>query len=116
LLLCGHRRRHQPVAPRDALIDCVQRGSRGPSWRCHFGPFARRHQHTREAWLHDQPLALSPPQAIQQLDPHHEGILHKLLSKPTQMPVIEAEDGTTLEPNHAELTKSAMEHGITGLS
>ena len=48
--------------------------------------------------------------------PHHEGILHKLLSKPTQMPVIQAEDGTTLEPDHAELTKSDMEHGITGSS
>lgn len=37
---------------------------------------------------------------IQHLDPHHESILHKLLSKTTEMPVIQVEDGMVLEPDH----------------
>ena len=37
---------------------------------------------------------------VQHLDPHHESILHKLLSKATEMPVIQAEDGMALEPDH----------------
>ena len=37
---------------------------------------------------------------VQHLDPHHESILHKLLSKTTEMPVIQVEDGMVLEPNH----------------
>jgi chemotaxis response regulator CheB len=30
---------------------------------------------------------------VQRLDPHHESILHKLLSKTTEMPVLQVEDG-----------------------
>ena len=37
---------------------------------------------------------------VQHLDPHHESILHKLLSKTTEMPVLQVEDGMVLEPNH----------------
>ncbi len=37
---------------------------------------------------------------VQHLDPHHESILHKLLSKATEMPVIQVEDGMALEPDH----------------
>jgi two-component system CheB/CheR fusion protein len=37
---------------------------------------------------------------VQHLDPHHESILHKLLSRATEMPVIQVEDGMALEPNH----------------
>jgi two-component system CheB/CheR fusion protein len=37
---------------------------------------------------------------VQHLDPHHESILHKLLSKTTEMPVIQAEDGMALKPDH----------------
>jgi two-component system CheB/CheR fusion protein len=37
---------------------------------------------------------------VQHLDPHHESILHKLLSKATEMPVIQVEDGMVLEPDH----------------
>src|ERR1017187_5844545 len=37
---------------------------------------------------------------VQHLDPHHESILHKLLSKTTEMPVMQVEDGMVLEPNH----------------
>ena len=37
---------------------------------------------------------------VQHLDPHHESILHKLLSKTTEMPVIQVEDGMVLEPDH----------------
>jgi hypothetical protein len=40
---------------------------------------------------------------VQRLDPHHESILHKLLSKTTQMPVLQVEDGMTLEPDHVYL-------------
>ena len=36
---------------------------------------------------------------VQHLDPHHESILHKLLSRATEMPVIQVEDGMVLEPN-----------------
>lgn len=48
-------------------------------------------------------LPLNPGMAfvlVQHLDPHHESILHKLLSKATEMPVIQAEDGMVLEPDH----------------
>ena len=37
---------------------------------------------------------------VQHLDPHHESILHKLLSRTTEMPVIQVEDGMVLKPNH----------------
>ena len=37
---------------------------------------------------------------VQHLDPLHESILHKLLSKTTEMPVIQVEDGMVLEPDH----------------
>jgi two-component system CheB/CheR fusion protein len=37
---------------------------------------------------------------VQHLDPHHESILHKLLSKATEMPVVQAEDGMALKPDH----------------
>ena len=37
---------------------------------------------------------------VQHLDPDHESILHKLLSRTTEMPVIQVEDGMVLEPNH----------------
>ena len=37
---------------------------------------------------------------VQHLDPHHESILHKLLSKTTEMPVVQVEDGMVLEPDH----------------
>ena len=37
---------------------------------------------------------------VQPLDPHHESILHKLLSKTTEMPLLQVEDGTVLGPDH----------------
>jgi two-component system CheB/CheR fusion protein len=37
---------------------------------------------------------------VQHLDPHHESILHKLLSKTTEMPVVQVEDGMVLEADH----------------
>jgi chemotaxis response regulator CheB len=37
---------------------------------------------------------------VQHLDPHHESILHKLLSRTTEMPVIQVEDGMALERDH----------------
>ena len=37
---------------------------------------------------------------VQHLDPRHESILHKLLSRTTEMPVVQAEDGMVLEPDH----------------
>jgi two-component system CheB/CheR fusion protein len=37
---------------------------------------------------------------VQHLDPHHESLLHKLLSRATEMPVIQVEDGMVLEPDH----------------
>ena len=37
---------------------------------------------------------------VQHLDPHHESILHKLLSRTTEMPVIQVEDGVVLERDH----------------
>ncbi len=37
---------------------------------------------------------------VQHLDPHHESILHKLLSRTTEMPVIQVEDGMVLERDH----------------
>ncbi len=37
---------------------------------------------------------------VQHLNPHHESILHKLLSRTTEMPVIQVEDGMVLEPDH----------------
>ena len=37
---------------------------------------------------------------VQHLDPHHESILHKLLSRTTEMPVIQVEDGLVLERDH----------------
>lgn len=48
-------------------------------------------------------LPLNPGMAfvvVQHLDPHHESILHKLLSKTTEMPVIQVEDEMVLEPDH----------------
>ena len=48
-------------------------------------------------------LPLNPGMAfvvVQHLDPRHESILHKLLSKITEMPVIQVEDGVVLEPDH----------------
>ena len=43
---------------------------------------------------------------VQHLDPHHESILHKLLSKATEMPVIQAQDGMVLEPDHVYVIPS----------
>ena len=37
---------------------------------------------------------------VQHLDPGHESLLAKLLSKATTMPVAEVEEGMTVEPNH----------------
>ena len=37
---------------------------------------------------------------VQHLDPHHESILHKLLSKATEKRVVQVEDGMVLERNH----------------
>jgi two-component system, chemotaxis family, CheB/CheR fusion protein len=37
---------------------------------------------------------------VQHLDPHHESILHKLLSKTTEMPVIQVQEEMALEPDH----------------
>ena len=48
-------------------------------------------------------LPINPGMAfvlVQHLDPHHESILHKLLSRSTEMPVIQVEDGMLLEPDH----------------
>src|SRR5438552_2288128 len=37
---------------------------------------------------------------IPHLDPTHESLMVKLLTKYTSMPVIESDDGTPVEPNH----------------
>src|SRR3954470_21113641 len=37
---------------------------------------------------------------VPHLDPHHESILAELLAGHTQMPVNQAAQGTTIEPNH----------------
>ncbi len=48
---------------------------------------------------------------VQHLDPHHESILHKLLSKTTEMPVIQVEDGMVLERDHLYVIPPNIRYG-----
>jgi len=48
---------------------------------------------------------------VQHLDPHHESILHKLLSRTTEMPVIQVEDGMVLKPNHVYVDPAEPRYG-----
>jgi two-component system CheB/CheR fusion protein len=49
---------------------------------------------------------------VQHLDPGHESLLAKLLSKATAMPVAEVEDGMTVEPNHVYVIPPNKTMGI----
>jgi len=51
---------------------------------------------------------------VQHLDPHHESILHKLLSKITEMPVIQVEDGMVLEPDHVYVIPPNNDMAVRG--
>jgi two-component system, chemotaxis family, CheB/CheR fusion protein len=54
---------------------------------------------------------------VQHLDPGHESLLAKLLSKATAMPVAEVEEGMTVEPNHVYVIPPNKTMGIgTGRS
>ena len=50
---------------------------------------------------------------VQHLDPGHESLLAKLLSKATTMPVAEVEEGMTVEPNHVYVIPPNKTMGIT---
>jgi two-component system CheB/CheR fusion protein len=49
---------------------------------------------------------------VQHLDPGHESLLAKLLSKATEMPVAEVEEGMTVEPNHVYVIPPNKTMGI----
>ena len=49
---------------------------------------------------------------VQHLDPGHESLLAKLLSKATTMPVAEVEEGMTVEPNHVYVIPPNKTMGI----
>ncbi len=49
---------------------------------------------------------------VQHLDPGHESLLAKLLSKATMMPVAEVEEGMTVEPNHVYVIPPNKTMGI----
>jgi len=49
---------------------------------------------------------------VQHLDPGHESLLAKLLSKATAMPVAEVEEGMTVEPNHVYVIPPNKTMGI----
>jgi two-component system CheB/CheR fusion protein len=49
---------------------------------------------------------------VQHLDPGHESLLAKLLSKATSMPVAEVEEGMTVEPNHVYVIPPNKTMGI----
>src|SRR5579883_2095294 len=49
---------------------------------------------------------------VQHLDPGHESLLAKLLSKSTTMPVTEVEEGMTVEPNHVYVIPPNKTMGI----
>jgi two-component system CheB/CheR fusion protein len=49
---------------------------------------------------------------VQHLDPGHESLLAKLLSKTTAMPVAEVEEGMTVEPNHVYVIPPNKTMGI----
>jgi two-component system CheB/CheR fusion protein len=51
---------------------------------------------------------------VQHLDPHHESILHKLLSRTTEMPVIQVEDGMVLKPNHVYVIPPNHDMAVRG--
>jgi two-component system, chemotaxis family, CheB/CheR fusion protein len=49
---------------------------------------------------------------IQHLDPKHHSILSELLAKTSNMPVLEAKHGTTVEPNHVYVIPPNVNMGI----
>ena len=49
---------------------------------------------------------------IQHLAPTHHSLLSELLAKKTKMPVLEAKDGTTVEPNHVYVIPPNVNMGI----
>ncbi len=57
---------------------------------------------------------------VQHLDPHHESILSELLSTQTQMPVTQAVQETSVEPNHVYIippnTRMEIEGGVLKLT
>ncbi|HEX5326219.1 MAG TPA: chemotaxis protein CheB, partial [Acetobacteraceae bacterium] len=71
-------------------------------------------------------LAHMPPDSgmafvlIQHLDPHHKSLLVELLGKQTTMPVVQAEDGTTVAADHIYVippnAELAINAGILGVT
>jgi hypothetical protein len=55
-------------------IAAISPWRRGPSWRCHFGPFARRHQHERED-DHSKPQLDAMKEAAEQLPADRPGFI-----------------------------------------
>lgn len=57
---------------------------------------------------------------IQHLSPNHKSLLTEILAKTTQMPVSEAQDGMTVEPNHVYIippnTKMILSQGMLQLA
>jgi two-component system, chemotaxis family, CheB/CheR fusion protein len=51
---------------------------------------------------------------IQHLDPKHHSVLAELLAKETEMPVVEAKNGTAVKPNHVYVIPPNVNMGILG--
>jgi two-component system, chemotaxis family, CheB/CheR fusion protein len=51
---------------------------------------------------------------IQHLDPRHHSVLAELLAKETEMPVVEAKNGTPVKPNHVSVIPPNVNMGILG--
>jgi two-component system CheB/CheR fusion protein len=51
---------------------------------------------------------------VQHLDPHHKSSLSELLTKATAMPVLEARDGSRVEPNHVYIIPPNANLGLAG--
>ena len=49
---------------------------------------------------------------IQHLDPKHHSMLSELLARETRMPVVEAKNGSTVEPNHVYVIPPNVNMGI----
>src|SRR5690349_8454947 len=50
---------------------------------------------------------------IQHLDPKHHSVLSEILAKRTEIPVVEAANGTKVEPNHIYVIPPNVNMGIT---
>ncbi|HSB13082.1 MAG TPA: chemotaxis protein CheB [Bryobacteraceae bacterium] len=49
---------------------------------------------------------------VQHMDPEHKSMLPKLLSKATQMPVVEAQQGMVVQPNHVYVIPPKSDLGV----